>query len=329
MKMHQKIKELRTKKGLTQVQVADYLGVSASAVNKWEKNSSYPDITILPALARLLNTDLNSLMDFKEDLTEREIALFLNELSEIKDFDSAYKRVKDKIYEYPNCESLILNSMILLDGMNSKDNLDNEDIIISYYRRFLESRDLKIKVMAYQMLINHEIKRGCFEEAQNLIEEIPDNSIIKRQTLRAKLKYSQKEYEEASKIIEEMVFQEISSVLNNLTLLQDIYLEQDNLEMTNFVSDIIMETSKLYQMEYVGLTSKLSIEVQQNKVRTLLYLGKLIKLMSNFQWDSKLYVHMTKKGKDDSFKKMFIDAIKKDNAFDFIREEKEFKEIIK
>ena len=46
---------------MTQEQVADYLGVSTPAVNKWEKGGCYLDITLLPALARLLKVDLNRL----------------------------------------------------------------------------------------------------------------------------------------------------------------------------------------------------------------------------------------------------------------------------
>lgn len=45
-------------KHMTQEQMAGYLGVTAPAVHKWEKGTSYPDITLLPALARLLDTDL-------------------------------------------------------------------------------------------------------------------------------------------------------------------------------------------------------------------------------------------------------------------------------
>lgn len=65
----------------TQEQVANYLGITALAVNKWEKGISYPDITILPALARLLDTDLNTLLSFKDELTKKEIVTFINHLS--------------------------------------------------------------------------------------------------------------------------------------------------------------------------------------------------------------------------------------------------------
>ena len=59
------IREKRKEKGYTQEQVADYLGVSALAVNKWEKGISYPDISLLSPIARLLETDLNTLLCFE------------------------------------------------------------------------------------------------------------------------------------------------------------------------------------------------------------------------------------------------------------------------
>lgn len=59
MKINQIIREKRKELSLTQEQIAELLGVSTPAVNKWEKGSTYPDITLLPALARLLKIDLN------------------------------------------------------------------------------------------------------------------------------------------------------------------------------------------------------------------------------------------------------------------------------
>lgn len=54
MKINEMIRERRIAKKLTQEQMAGYLGVTAPAVNKWEKGTSYPDITLLPALARIV-----------------------------------------------------------------------------------------------------------------------------------------------------------------------------------------------------------------------------------------------------------------------------------
>ena len=64
MRINEIIRERRLAENLTQEQVALRLGVTAPAVNKWEKGTSYPDITLLPALARLLKTDLNTVLSF-------------------------------------------------------------------------------------------------------------------------------------------------------------------------------------------------------------------------------------------------------------------------
>lgn len=62
MHISEVIRDRRRGLGLTQEQVAQRLGVSAPAVNKWERGMSCPDITLIPALARLLETDANTLL---------------------------------------------------------------------------------------------------------------------------------------------------------------------------------------------------------------------------------------------------------------------------
>ena len=57
MKFHEILRQRRLALRLTQEQLAQRLGVSAPAVNKWERNNSYPDITLLPPLARLPQED--------------------------------------------------------------------------------------------------------------------------------------------------------------------------------------------------------------------------------------------------------------------------------
>ena len=100
MPMNIVIQEQRKLLGLTQEQVADYLGVSTPAVSKWEKGITSPDIGLLPPLARLLKIDLNTLFCFSEDLSEQEIGFFCNELAKqarndiLSAFDAAEAKIR-------------------------------------------------------------------------------------------------------------------------------------------------------------------------------------------------------------------------------------------
>ena len=72
MRMNEVILEKRKALNMTQEQMADCLGVTAPAVHKWEKGTSIPDVAVLPALARLLKIDLNTLFSFEKDLSDAE-----------------------------------------------------------------------------------------------------------------------------------------------------------------------------------------------------------------------------------------------------------------
>ena len=56
------IRSLRTQNQMTQSQLAEKLGVTDKAVSKWERNLSYPDITLFPKLADILGADVNDLL---------------------------------------------------------------------------------------------------------------------------------------------------------------------------------------------------------------------------------------------------------------------------
>ena len=56
------IKSLREKKGLTQKELADILGVSSKAVSKWETAKGLPDITLIESLAQVLGVSVMELM---------------------------------------------------------------------------------------------------------------------------------------------------------------------------------------------------------------------------------------------------------------------------
>ena len=56
------IKRLREAKGMTQLQLADEIGVSSKAVSKWETGKGLPDITLIEPLAKALGVSVMELM---------------------------------------------------------------------------------------------------------------------------------------------------------------------------------------------------------------------------------------------------------------------------
>lgn len=56
-----RLSALRKERGLTQDSVAEQLRVSPQAVSKWENDSSCPDISLLPQIAKLYDTTIDCL----------------------------------------------------------------------------------------------------------------------------------------------------------------------------------------------------------------------------------------------------------------------------
>ena len=60
------LKRLRKQRGITQEDLANFIGVSFQAVSKWECGDGYPDITILPTLANFFEVTLDELVGMNE-----------------------------------------------------------------------------------------------------------------------------------------------------------------------------------------------------------------------------------------------------------------------
>lgn len=60
-----KIAVLRRQHGMTQLELAQQMGVTDKAVSKWERDLSCPDIASLPRLAQIFGVTLDELMQVK------------------------------------------------------------------------------------------------------------------------------------------------------------------------------------------------------------------------------------------------------------------------
>ena len=74
------IAELRKQHGMTQLELAEKMGVTDKAVSKWERDLSCPDINSLPNLAQILGVSVEELMQ-----TKTEAQVTQSKVSEILD----------------------------------------------------------------------------------------------------------------------------------------------------------------------------------------------------------------------------------------------------
>ena len=62
----------RKELGVTQMELAEKMGVTDKAVSKWERDLSCPDISSLPKLAEILGMSVDELMQVKHNSENRE-----------------------------------------------------------------------------------------------------------------------------------------------------------------------------------------------------------------------------------------------------------------
>ena len=215
MKIHQIIRTRRQALGLTQEQLAGKLGVSAPAVNKWERGNSYPDITLLPVLARTLGVDLNTLLSFQEDLTEQENGEFLCRLHEEgrqRGCAAAFALAEEKLREFPGSDRLAYSAAGLLEGIlalypggDEAERTVWQGKIDALYDRVLHSADARLREWAAYTAANRCMGRGELDRAEELLSGLSDTHRSKREAL-ASLRRKQGRTEEGWTLLERELF---------------------------------------------------------------------------------------------------------------------------
>lgn len=89
-----KISLLRKEKNLTQKDLAEKLHVSDKAVSKWERGLNYPDLTLLPVIANILETSVTDLLGLEKTIPDSTIDA-INEIAQ-----SEKKQILKIIHDY-------------------------------------------------------------------------------------------------------------------------------------------------------------------------------------------------------------------------------------
>lgn len=165
------LKKHRIMKDLTQEDIADYLNITPQSVSKWERGETYPDITLLPALANIFETSIDLLIGMD---TVRAVETRHNIHKRAKEFmgsnqlDSAEKVYRDALLIYPNKPGMILGlaSVLALKG-------DSEEAVELIEKGLPLSVNEKQKATMRAALCFLYLKCGNTEKAKILASELP------------------------------------------------------------------------------------------------------------------------------------------------------------
>ncbi len=275
MPFHTVIRERRKELGLTQEQLAGYLGVAAPAVNKWERGNSYPDVGLLPVLARVLKTDLNTLLCFQQELTDQEIQGFQQKLAELfqqQGFSAMFSAAMEKVREYPVCGKLLHRTAVFLDGvllleeMEQTEKEDYQKEILALYEQAVSQGDGEIRSHACYMLCSKYMAKEEYEKAQKMLDALPEESSLDKSTLQARLFLAQGKTKEAACILERSLLNKVNGLLPILSCMAETAAKEGAWEKAEKLAKTCESTVEHYELWDYGkeiLWLDLAVERQE------------------------------------------------------------------
>ena len=171
----------RREKGITQEELANFIGVSKSSVSKWETEQSYPDIVYLPQLAAYFNVSLDELMGYEPQMASEDISELYKELSNefaIKPFDEVMNRCRDIVKKYFSCFPLVYRMALLYAnyGLTSKDDEQKVSTLAEAKKLLVrvkeQSDDVDLKQLALYLEASCELMLGKPNELIDLLKDV-------------------------------------------------------------------------------------------------------------------------------------------------------------
>lgn len=174
----QKLREFRKRRGLTQEQLAEAMGVTVGAVSKWESGSSTPDISIILELADFFETSVDVLLGYTQQSASLEDSVCrLRELRTQKDYEAAFRESEKALQRFPNNFQVVYESARIYQ-LAGLERCDKAALIRcqELYRRSLElisqNEDREISpVSIYIAIANAMHSAGDVEGALKLLKE--------------------------------------------------------------------------------------------------------------------------------------------------------------
>ena len=189
---------------------------------------SFPEITLLPALARLLGTDLNGLLSFQQEMGREEIAAFLGRLVQAAEEgpQAAFALARAQVGQFPRCDSLALNVALTLEGVltmaGREGSAEEREWIQALYRQAAESRDQAVACQAQAMLFGRAMEEGDFAQAEALLDRLPPQPLYDRAQMEARLAQAKGDGDRAGQLLEHQLLQQASGAQTTLLALLEL-----------------------------------------------------------------------------------------------------------
>lgn len=337
------IRKYRKIRNLTQEEMAERLGVTAPAVNKWENENSYPDIMLLAPIARVLGISLDTLLSFREDLTAEEINEIVYEADlKLKEesYDEAFRWAKKILEQYPNCEQLILNIAIIFDVQRMVREVSKEaeydEYFCSLYVRVLDSSDEVIRIRAADALVGFYMRKKQYDKAEKYLEYFSIQN-PERKRKQAQIYAETGQIKEAYKTYEELLFSDYQRVSMELHGVYMLALQDNDKNRAYKLVDKQKELARCFEMgKYYEISSGLelaTLEKDSDKVVAVMEeMLSCVEQIGDFKKAS-LYEHMDFKEIREDFmaeiKENLLKCFCDEESYGFLKNDERWQRLVK
>lgn len=180
------IRDLRKKEQITQEKLAEYLGVSFQSVSRWENGLAYPDVTLIPDIARYFKVSTDILFDMEqENLSERRNyfnSTFARYRQEGK-LELQKELMENAIKEFPRNYHYMMNLAETLElfengSRSQREQYQNEDGSLRIRNLCLlvldDCTDNEERCRALRLLCHYYVSTGNTSEALHLTKGVAD-----------------------------------------------------------------------------------------------------------------------------------------------------------
>jgi len=292
----------RREKGLTQEDLANYIGVSKASVSKWETGQSYPDITFLPQLATLFNISIDELIGYEPQMSKEDIRKLYVKLSDdfaSKPFDEVLSSCREIAKKYFSCFPLLFHIGLLLvnNCMGTGDKGKSLSVLSEAKELFIRVKTESDDAELVQLALNMEACCALMMEKPNEVIELLEGTsrkIISNESLLAPAYQMVGKLKEAKSTLQVAIYQYMINLFGALT--DYLVLCADNIGQFDKTYKIANDISDAFGLEklHPSLLIKLYIVAAQgyamlgNKERAMEILEKYAELVTGDIYPLKL-----------------------------------------